>query len=232
MKIWAILPAAGIGRRMGSSTPKQYLTVCGTPVLLHSINRLLEIPEIEHLVVALHPEDEYWENLGFYSERVSSITGGEERFNSVLNALNALDGKAQADDWVLVHDAVRPCVSKADIRNLIDQLGHGEVGGLLATPVNNTVKQAGADRQVIRTLDRSDLWAALTPQMFRYQLLRDALARAVEAGLEVTDEASAIEALGLAPELVTGSSSNIKITREEDLKLAEFILTTGDFADE
>ncbi len=232
MKIWAILPAAGIGRRMGSSTPKQYLTVCGTPVLLHSINRLLEIPALEQLVLVLHPEDEHWGKIAFSNERVSSVSGGEERFNSVLNGLEALDAKAQADDWVLVHDAVRPCVLKSDIEKLIEQLKHGEVGGLLAVPINNTVKQADADKRVIRTVDRGDLWSALTPQMFRYEILRNALNRAIQEKLDVTDEASAIEALGLAPELVAGSNSNIKITREEDLKMAELILSAGDFADE
>lgn len=227
MRIWAILPAAGIGRRMGSGTPKQYLEVCGTPILLHSINRLLEVSEIEHLVVVLCQEDRHWGMLGYTDKRVSTALGGDERSVSVLNGLRALSGRALKDDWVLVHDAVRPCISRSDIEKLIEKLRQNEIGGLLATPINNTIKRVDTKNLVMDTINRRDLWSALTPQMFRYGLLENALNNALEQDLELTDEAGAIEALGMQPLIVPGQKSNLKITHEADLKLAEIILASG-----
>ncbi|NKB32022.1 MAG: 2-C-methyl-D-erythritol 4-phosphate cytidylyltransferase [Pseudomonadales bacterium] len=228
MKIWAILPAAGIGRRMGSSTPKQYHSLCGTPVLLHSINRLLGNPDIEHLVVVLHPQDEYWVNLDYSNARVSTVEGGEERFNSVLNGLNSLADRASPDDWILVHDAVRPCVQNEDIARLIESLQGDDVGGLLGAPIDSTVKRVNDESAVLSTVDRGDLWFALTPQMFRFDLLHKALCHAIAENLAVTDEASAVEALGLQPKVIPGHKSNIKITHESDLQYAEYFLTAGD----
>jgi len=166
MTIWAILPAAGIGRRMGSITPKQYISVCGTPVLVHSIERLLAVEEIQQLVVVLQEDDIWWSELNFYDPRMLTTWGGDERLNSVLNGLEAIIERAEPDDWVLVHDAVRPCVTQADIRQLILELTEHNVGGLLATPIDDTVKKIGVDEHVIGTLDRNGLWSALTPQMF------------------------------------------------------------------
>ena len=227
MKFWAILPAAGIGRRMGSSTPKQYHSICGTPVLIHSINRLLEIPEIEHLVVVLHPKDQYWPAFNFSNERVSTVTGGEERVNSVINGLQSLSGQANNSDWILVHDAVRPCVTQSDIKNLMSQLKESKVGGLLGAPIDNTVKQLSDDNEIELTVDRSQLWSALTPQMFRFDLLKRSLSNAVSINLNVTDEASAIEAMGFKPIIVPGDKSNIKITHDSDLELARYYLSIG-----
>ena len=230
MTIWAILPAAGIGHRMGSITPKQYLPVCGTTVLEHSIKRLLAIEEIEHLVVVLQENDAHWAGLKLTDSRMSTASGGTERFNSVLNGLEAISDRANADDWVLVHDAVRPCVTQTDIKKLITELQGHSVGGLLATPIDNTIKQVGDDNQVAKTVDRSDLWSALTPQMFRFELLYQALSKAISNGLAVTDEASALESLGLLPKIVAGDKSNIKITHEADLKVAELFLSLEDSA--
>ena len=226
MTIWAILPAAGIGRRMGSITPKQYISVCGTPVLVHSIERLLAVEEIQQLVVVLQEDDIWWSELNFYDPRMLTTWGGDERFNSVLNGLEAIIERAEPDDWVLVHDAVRPCVTQADIRQLIVELSEHNVGGLLATPIDDTVKKIGVDEHVIGTLDRNGLWSALTPQMFRFELLYKALSNAVTKGISVTDEASAVENLGLRPKIVMGEKSNLKITHEADLIIAESFLSS------
>ena len=227
MNIWAILPAAGIGRRMGSSTPKQYLEVCGKPVLLHSINRLLEISAIEHVLVMLNAEDKHWEKLGYTDDRLSTANGGDQRFISVLNGLKELSDRAQEQDWILVHDAVRPCVSRVDIENLIEKLQQNKVGGLLAAPINNTVKQVNSGKLVTNTVNRGVLWSALTPQMFRYGLLLKALEKALGENLEITDEATAIEALGLQPKVIPTENLNIKVTTQADLKMAEFVLSNG-----
>ena len=228
MKFWAILPAAGIGRRLGSRTPKQYHSIGGTPVLIHSINRLLEIPEIEHLVVVLHPKDQHWAAFNFKNKRVSTVTGGDERIDSVISGMQFLSEEANASDWVLVHDAVRPCVKQSDIKNLMNQLGESKVGGLLGVPIDNTVKQLGDNNEIEQTVDRGQLWSAFTPQMFRFDLLKQALSNAVSANLDLTDEASAIEAMGLKPIIVPGDRSNIKITYDSDLELARYYLLTGD----
>lgn len=235
MTIWAILPAAGIGRRMGSKTPKQYLPVNGIPVIACALQRLAAVSAIEKIVVVLHPDDKHWQQLqltsaaeeavdGVAPERISCALGGDERYQSVLNGLDHIQGDANADDWVLVHDAVRPCVRSADIEKLILELQHHDVGGLLGSPVDNTLKQVDADNSVIATVDRSSLWNALTPQMFRYEILRDAIQQVVSTHDKVTDEASAVERLGHRPKMVEGNKDNIKITHETDLALASHIL--------
>lgn len=241
MTIWAILPAAGIGRRMGSTTPKQYLVVNGAPVISCALQRLTAVTAIEKIVVVLHPDDGHWQQLNLTStadsnnkpgaeftshsdERICCTVGGDERYQSVLNGLDYIRSEAKADDWVLVHDAVRPCIRSADIEKLISELQSHAVGGLLGTPVDNTLKQVDSDGGVIATVDRRNLWNALTPQMFRYEILRDAIQRVVTEHAQVTDEASAIERLGHKPKMVTGHKDNIKITHEADLALASNIL--------
>ena len=230
MTIWAILPAAGIGRRMGSSTPKQYLPVNGVPVIAHTLQRLAAVGSIARIVVVLNPRDSLWESLEIAKQfldkqpRIESTTGADARQESVLNGLRALDEVALDDDWVLVHDAVRPCVELADIERLIASVQADAVGGLLATPVDNTLKQVDAGLRVTSTIDRSHYWNALTPQMFRYSLLKTGLEKAVAEKLSITDDAAAIELLGNRPKIVEGSKFNIKITHDADLELAAMIL--------
>ena len=225
MTTWAILPAAGIGRRMGSNTPKQYLPLDGIPVIVRTLQRLLAVAAIDKIVVVLHPQDDHWKTLDIPGgERMACTEGGQARYQSVLNGLRALSGAAQESDWVLVHDAVRPCVPVADIEKLIATLQSHDVGGLLATPVDNTLKQAGQDLVVSSTVDRNLYFNALTPQMFRYGLLLAAMERVERDKLAITDEAAAMESMGLRPQLVQGSKTNIKITHDADLALAAAIL--------
>ena len=224
MRIWAIVPAAGIGHRYGSAIPKQYLSLCGTPVLLHSIKRLLEIKEVEQIFVPLGSDDTLWKNLEFSHPKVKTITGGCDRSQSVINALEGLSNLAKEGDWVLVHDAVRPCVTEFDIKKIIREVRNDDVGGLLAYQVVDTIKELDDSDGVIKTIDREKLWCALTPQMFRYELIKKALRAAVLSDQPVTDEASAIEFLGLSPKIIPGEKSNIKITSAEDMLLAELII--------
>lgn len=238
MTIWAILPAAGIGRRMGSNTPKQYLPVNGVPVISLSLQKLASIPAINKILVVLHRDDTFWDELGIEQdisvagvardEGIERVVGGDERHHSVLNALHHLRDEANDSDWVLVHDAVRPCVTVADIERLLSSLAEHEVGGLLGSPVENTLKQADASNCVITTVDRTHYWNALTPQMFRYGILLSAMEKVVAEKLHITDEASAVESMGFHPQMIEGSKHNIKITLESDLALAGMILTLQD----
>ena len=175
MRIWAIVPAAGIGHRYGSAIPKQYLPLCGTPVLLHSIKRLLKIKEVEQIFVPLGSDDTLWKNLEFSHPKVKTIAGGCDRSQSVINALDGLSNLAKEEDWVLVHDAVRPCVTEFDIKKIIREVRNDDVGGLLAYQVVDTIKELDDSDGVIKTIDREKLWCALTPQMFRYELIKKAL---------------------------------------------------------
>jgi 2-C-methyl-D-erythritol 4-phosphate cytidylyltransferase len=221
----AIIPAAGIGARMGADLPKQYLTLNGDTLLEHSLRALLACPQIAAVVVALHPEDELARGLPVLQDpRVLRVEGGVERCDSVLAGLDALAAKAADTDWALVHDAARPCVRPEDIERLIDAVAASGTGGILAEPIVDTVKQAGDDGLVAGTLDRSRLWRAQTPQMFRLLELRNALVNARDQGLAVTDEASAMELAGMAVQLVPGSRYNLKITVPADLALAEWYL--------
>jgi 2-C-methyl-D-erythritol 4-phosphate cytidylyltransferase len=232
MKIWAVVPAAGVGSRMNSAVPKQYLQLQGKSVLALTLLRLLELPLISNIVVAisaeeLQSEDSYWQQLQFNNNsRIQVCAGADSRHGSVANALTALVDKAHEDDWILVHDAVRPCVRSSDIQALINAVQHHPAGGLLAAPVRDTLKIAEPGRDSVQgTLDRRHVWAAFTPQMFRYGLLRKALQHAVSTGIEITDESSAIEALNYSPLLIRGNPDNIKITHPGDLLLASAILT-------
>ena len=233
IKYWAVVPAAGVGKRMGGDRPKQYLPIAGKTVLEHSLDRLLDCSEINGVVVAISAGDEYWKDLNYQHEKpVLLASGGKERSDSVLNALHELSQTADDNDWVLVHDAARPCVRQEDIQKLIQSCKDHPVGGILAVPVKDTIKKSNdtAETQLTEsclpeireTVDRSKLWHAQTPQMFHLGSLRDALSKALGAGVEVTDEASAVEWAGHKPLLVEGHADNIKITRQEDVNLAVF----------
>jgi 2-C-methyl-D-erythritol 4-phosphate cytidylyltransferase len=225
-RLWAVVPAAGKGSRMGADRPKQYLELAGRTVLEHTLRRLLAEPRIAAIVVALAAEDADGPRvIASLGPRVRATSGGAERCHSVLNGLDALP-EAAADDWVLVHDAARPCLRQADLAKLIDDLSGGDCGGILAVPVRDTLKRCAADGSIEHTVDRASLWHALTPQMFRLGILREALRAALAAGRLVTDEAQAVELAGRVPRVVEGHADNIKITRPEDLPLAEHYLKT------
>ncbi|TFV99494.1 2-C-methyl-D-erythritol 4-phosphate cytidylyltransferase [Oxalobacteraceae bacterium OM1] len=218
----ALIPAAGVGARMGADMPKQYLPVAGKPMLRHVVEAFDAMDAIAHTFVVVSAEDGYAEAL-WREMRPRKATllraGGPTRHASVLNGLVAMGEQAGADDWVLVHDAARPGLTAALVQHLIDALRDDPVGGLLALPVVDTLKRSAGGRAET-TVPREALWAAQTPQMFRYALLRQAL----ETAESVTDEASAIEALGLQPKLVEGSPRNFKVTLPHDVALAELYL--------
>lgn len=227
-RYWSVVPAAGVGQRMGAAIPKQYLPLAGRPVIVRTLETLLWYPCLSGVVVAIGADDGWWPEIAEsldVAKPLRVVTGGAERGQSVLNGLEALWEWASPDDWVLVHDAARPCLRTEDLDRLLAELDHDSVGGLLAVPVRDTLKQANAAGRVATTVDRSRLWHALTPQMFHLEPLRDALRDALSQGLPVTDEAAAMEAAGFAPRLVEGRADNVKITRPEDLALAEFYLT-------
>ena len=220
---YAIVPAAGNGSRMGSPQPKQYLELLGRPLIHHTLSVLCEAPEIDVVYVVLSVDDAQWAHYDWSalgSKLRPLFCGGATRADSVLGGLRAIAAEAAPGDWVLVHDATRPCLAAWHVDKLIRELAHEEVGGLLAVPVADTLKRADAHRHVLETVARDSLWQAQTPQMFRYVMLR----RALEAHKDVTDEASAIEAAGLRPRLVQGDATNLKVTYPLDLHLAEWIL--------
>ncbi len=222
---WAVVVAAGRGERFGGSTPKQYIPLLGRPALSWSLAALLASPAVDGVVVALAPRDRRWKRLAeSRNPRVSTCVGGDCREASVSNALLALASRARDGDWVMVHDAARPCLRREDLDALVAATSGDPVGGLLAVPVPDTLKVDDGRGRSVRTADRTGLWRALTPQMFRYGLLRRALALCAERERSVTDEASAIEALGLRPRLVPGRGDNIKLTTPADSVLAEAIL--------
>lgn len=222
---WAVIPAAGVGRRMAADRPKQYLRLAGRTVLEHTLDIFVRHPRITGLAVAIGAEDPFFRELPLRTDKPMLVVhGGEERCHSVLNALHALKGQAADDDWMLVHDAARPCLSIPDLDRLLETLEDDPVGGLLGVPVSDTLKRAGEDGCVKDTVDRAGLWRAFTPQMFRYLALTAAIESALSQGACVTDEASAMERAGHAPRLVEGSPANIKITSPADLRLAEFFL--------
>ncbi len=223
-RFWVIIPAAGSGRRMGSDIPKQYLPLKGRRVIEWTLSRFLDHPAIAGVVVAISEGDQYWANLEFDHAKLVTVTGGAERSDSVLNALHKLCEIAEDDDWVLVHDAARPCLTRGDLEQLITELGEHPVGGVLGRPMSDTVKKTNADDEVIDTPDRTQLWRAFTPQMFRLKPLIDALTAAAREGKTVTDDASAMELAGFRPRMVIGRADNIKITQPGDLQLAELYL--------
>ena len=224
-KAHALIPAAGTGSRLGAALPKQYLEIAGRPLLYHAMLALAQHSRIEQVFVVLAQGDDRfarydWRELG---ERVKPLyCGGETRAASVFNGLLAARDTIAGSDWVLVHDAARPCLGREELDRLLGELEEDDTGGLLAVPVADTLKRANRDLRVAATEPRVNLWLAQTPQMFRYRLLIEAL-RAADPAV-VTDEASAIEGLGLKPRLVMGDSRNIKVTFPEDLAIAELIL--------
>ncbi len=223
---WAIVPAAGVGKRMGCAVPKQYLDLNGSPILAWTLNRLIDHPQIVGVVVALNSIDEHWPSVRVrLNGSVREVGGGAERCHSVLAGLTYLDDNGQGDEWALVHDAVRPCVRSGDVSSLISQAGGHDVGGILGLPVRDTMKRTDGKTQTITsTVERDDLWHALTPQMFRVRVLKEAIEGVLDSGATATDEAQAMEFAGLQPIVVAGHPDNIKITRPDDLKLAELFL--------
>jgi 2-C-methyl-D-erythritol 4-phosphate cytidylyltransferase len=224
---WAVIAAAGQGERMSRQEPKQYLSLCGRTLLEHTLRPFLDCSVLSGIVVVIARQDSRWSSLPVAQDpRVRTVEGGAERMHSVLNGLEELARDAAADDWVLVHDAARPCLGRAELERLVGTLENDRVGGLLALPVGDTLKRADASgSHVLSTVERQGLWAAQTPQMFRYELLHRALQAAMRAGIQVTDEAGAVESLGERPRLIPGSPRNIKVTRPEDLSLAEALLS-------
>ena len=220
---YAVVPAAGVGKRMQADKPKQYLTIQGKTVLEQTLTHLLEANIFNAISVAVSKEDPYWPELEVSKHtKIITADGGKERADSVLSALNVLEGIAKEDDWVLVHDAARPCITKEDIVNLIETLKNEPFGGILALSSHDTLKQV-KDKTIQSTIDRSTVWRALTPQMFRFGVLKKAL-QETKGNPAITDEASAVELTGGIAKIVEGRPDNIKITRPEDLALAEFYL--------
>ncbi len=218
----ALVPAAGSGSRMGSELPKQYLPLSGRPLIEHAVRALATHPRIARVYVVLSPEDGWWEGLRIAHDKLSVLRcGGAVRAQSVANGLKAIAGAIAADDWVLVHDAARPCLRAEHLDRMLAELADDPVGGILAVPVADTLKRAKPDQRIAETVPREGLWQAQTPQMFRHGLLLKALEA---AGSAVTDEASAIEHLGLQPRLVEGDARNLKVTYPRDLELAALIL--------
>ena len=227
-KLWVVLPAAGVGKRMKVDHPKQYLRLQQKSVIELSISRFLTHPQVQGVVVVVSESDEYWvsveRGLDAKEGRLHVVSGGKERCHSVLNGLRFLRDMADRDDWVMVHDAARPCLHVSDIQKMIDELWCHSVGGLLGLPVADTIKLAGNNLRVKRTIDRTGLWRALTPQMFRYQKLFNALEAVISQPDKITDEASAMELAGYEPVMVEGRWDNIKITHPQDLDQARIIL--------
>lgn len=224
-RYYALIPAAGEGSRVGGELPKQYLELAGRPLLYHAVRRLAAHPLLEQVFVVLAPGDERfarcdWSEFGGKLEPL--YCGGATRAASVFNGLLAASDAIGATDWVLVHDAARPCLDRLDIDRLIAELGEDATGGLLAMPVADTLKRANRENRVLHTELRENLWQAQTPQMFRYRLLVEALHASAPAA--ITDEASAVENFGLRPKLVMGDARNLKVTYPQDLALAELIL--------
>ncbi|HIQ07692.1 MAG TPA: 2-C-methyl-D-erythritol 4-phosphate cytidylyltransferase [Thiotrichaceae bacterium] len=228
--LWVIIPAAGIGRRMQSTIPKQYLSLVGKTVLEHTLHCFSQHSDIAGIIIALHPDDPYWADLSIDIDLpLHIVDGGIERVNSVLNGLQCylqLEG-VDPNSFILIHDAARPCLSQDDLNTLLAARAHcGQAGAILAAPVSDTMKRASAQntQAIDHTVSRDRLWRALTPQMFPAQVLMDAITQANVQQALVTDEASALECCGQQPMLVEGSAANIKITRPDDLALAEFFL--------
>ncbi len=208
---------------MKSEQPKQYLSLLGEPLIRHTLAVLCASPLLERVYVVLSVGDQEWDRHPWHSfgdKLVPLFCGGASRADSVLNGLRAIADDTASSDWILVHDAARPCLAPWHIESLVRELIHDEVGGILAVPVADTLKRADSQQRIAATVPRDGLWQAQTPQMFRYVMLK----RALEAARDVTDEASAIEAMGLRPRLVRGDPTNLKVTYPLDLHLAEWIL--------
>ena len=223
--VWAVVPAAGMGSRMDADKPKQYLTIANKTILELTLERLTSHPDVKGVVVAISEDDVWWPKLNKqYGCPVYSVSGGDERADSVLNALIKLTEIDGNNPWVLVHDAARPCLRHEDIDRMLDQLLTHPVGGILGIPITDTVKRVTKDNSISETVIREGLWRASTPQMFRLQALKEVLQTAAEKQQSVTDEASAMEMAGYYPLMVEGHADNIKITVPQDLALASLFL--------
>lgn len=222
-KIFALVPAAGQGTRLGDALPKQYLPLAGRPMMFHALEALAAVPRIDHVIAILSPLDRHWgaHDWSELPDKIEALfAGGASRGRSVANALSLLEARAAPGDWILVHDAARPCLAKSLVEQFLDEIDDDPVGGLLAMPLADTLKRGEESMRVGETIPRAGLWRAQTPQMFRYGLLRRALAREAEA----TDESQAVEALGQMPRIVQGENANLKVTFADDIALAEMIL--------
>jgi 2-C-methyl-D-erythritol 4-phosphate cytidylyltransferase len=222
--IIAIVPAAGIGSRMGANKPKQYLMLGQQCILAHTLDTLLSHPQIDLVVVALHPQDRYFNQLTQSQHpKLTQVVGGGERADSVLAALQYA-GSISPDAWALIHDAARPCITHEDITRLINSVDIHPQGAILAAPVRDTMKRSDASGHIVHTVDRQLLWHALTPQFFPVSVLRSHLSAALAAKIPITDEASAMEWAGVMPGLVNGRMDNIKVTHPDDLQLAALFM--------
>jgi 2-C-methyl-D-erythritol 4-phosphate cytidylyltransferase len=225
MRYHLIIPAAGSGRRFAASTPKQYAALAGSTVIEQTISRFASDPDCASITVAISPDDAHWPAVAARHPGIRAVHGGEQRAHSVRNALRALASQSSAEEWVFVHDAARPCFAPEDLVRLKYVLGDHPVGGLLAVPLADTLKRgAGEIADVEATLDRSGLWRAATPQVFRLGVLLPALDAALAANRLPTDESQAVEWAGHRPRLVPGRADNIKVTTQDDLALASAIL--------
>ena len=223
--VWAVVPAAGSGRRMAAEVPKQYLKLNGVPILEHTLRALLACPDIRGVVVVLDPSDRRADAIPSLADpRVSTASGGDERADSVLSGLRAIAAEAGEQDWVLVHDAARPCISVAVLHSLITSCISEGVGTVMAQASVDTLKRVSDDNRVVETLDRKVIWRAQTPQMFKLAELTSALSSALANDSPITDESMAMELAGYPVSILEGPSTNIKITVPADLEMAEIIL--------
>ena len=225
-RLWVVIPAAGIGKRMGVNIPKQYITVCDKAIIEHTVEKFTSRNDLQGILVALSNSDQHWSTLELSkNNKITTVTGGEERYKSVYNALCSLKNKADDDDWILVHDAVRPCITTSEIDQFIADLDHlNGIGGILALPCFETMKKANTNHEIEETIDRKFIWHAQTPQMFRYKKLFLAIEKIMNENIFITDEAMAMELAGYKPMLIQGTHSNIKITDQNDLKYLESFL--------
>jgi 2-C-methyl-D-erythritol 4-phosphate cytidylyltransferase len=223
-KVFAIVPAAGQGTRIGDAVPKQYIPIAGKPMMFYSIEALAAVARVSCVCVVLSPFDRHWGQLDWsaFPDKIDPVfAGGAHRADTVANGLKHLAPRLAKDDWVLVHDAARPCITTELVDQFLDEVNDDPIGGLLAMPVADTLKSADENQRVAATIPRLNLWRAQTPQMFRHELLM----RGLDKRPDATDEAQAVESIGYnAPKLVQGENSNIKVTFAEDLFLAEMIL--------
>ena len=226
-KIWAILPAAGAGKRFSTQKPKQFFELNGQLVAEHSLRRLRAVTQIEAIIIPSDIDYTMWSQVpSLQQSNVKQVKGGEQRAHSVLNGLLSLDQVASDNDWVLVHDIARPCITFTDINKLINAVENHPAGGILTASVNETLKKVSSDQQIEATVDRAQYLRAQTPQIFKFSLLKTAIENCLKAGITPTDEAFAIEYAGLPVLAVEGRQDNIKITRQEDLAIASAILNS------
>ena len=224
-KYWLVIPAAGIGKRMESDIPKQYVSVHGKTVIEHTIDNFIGRKEIENICISISESDTHWSTLPISkNKKMITTIGGNQRYESVYNGLCALQDKANDDDWVIVHDAVRPCLKKSIIDRLITDISSHDVGGILALPCFETMKRVNNNQQVEETINREIIWRAQTPQIFKYKKLLLAIEKAINENILITDEAMAMELSNYKPIVIMGDEKNIKITHKDDLKHLELFL--------